>query len=107
MMSAVGLTVCIVFACIGIGFILILPGFGSMFGLLWTLLALIGTGLHAVNLFTERGVAHEVVEFDTSSHSAGDMSPEQRLRRLDELRTEGLLNELEYQEQRKRVLAEL
>ena len=109
-MSALGLIVGIVFVCIGV--FVAIPGAGA-FGVFWTLIALAITGYHAVNLFSERGVAHEVVEFDTSPSARSEpsvpptTSPEQRLTLLEELKRKGLPNDEEYEEQRKRILDDL
>lgn len=106
--SATALVVGIVFVIIGL--FVVIPAFGA-FGVFWTLAALAIAGYHGFNLFSERGVAHEIVEFDTSSQTPvekpNELSPEQRLRRLDELKRESLLNDEEYREQRERILDEL
>ena len=106
--SAIGMIVGAVF--VGIGVFVVIPGAG-LFGVLWTLLALVGTGYHAANVFSEQGVAHEVVEFDTSSQAgrqaSATASPEQRLSKLDKLKQQGLVSEEEYTEQRTRILDDL
>lgn len=106
--SAIGMIVGAVF--VGIGIFVVIPGAG-LFGVFWTLLALLGTGYHAANVFSEHGVAHEVVDFDTSSQAerlaSATASPEQRLSKLDELKRQGLVSEAEYAEQRKRILDDL
>lgn len=107
-MSAIALVFGVAFMLIGL--FVVIPVFGA-FGVVWTLCALAITGYHAVNLFSEHGVAHEVVEFDASTQSETERSPEapteQRLRKLDELKTQGILDGEEYREQRKRILNEL
>lgn len=103
-----GFVVGIVF--VGIGLFVVVPAAGA-FGVVWTLMAVAITGYHAVNLFSERGVAHEVVEFDIPSGPAGEppqnMSPQQRLGRLEDLLRQGLVTDQEYHEQRQRILDEL
>ena len=95
---------------VGIGVFVVIPGAG-FFGVLWTLLALLGTGYHAANVLSEHGVAHEVVEFDTSSQAerqaSASASPEQRLSNLDKLKQQGLVSDQEYTEHRKRILDDL
>ena len=109
-MSALAMIVGIVF--VGIGIFLVIPHAGA-FGVLWTLIAVAITGYHAVNLFSERGVAHEVVEFDaTESETFQGSAPstestEQRLGKLDSLKRKGLLRDEEYEEQRKSILEDL
>lgn len=94
---------------IGIGMFVVIPR-GGLFGVFWTLGAVVITIFHAVNLFSATGVAHEVVDFETN---AGETAPsatesiEQRLEKLDDLRANGLINETEYQEQRKRILGDI
>ncbi len=106
--SAIGIVVGAVF--VGIGVFVVIPGAG-LFGVIWTLLALVGTAYHAANVFSEQGVAHEVVEFDTSPqaerHESATPSPELRLSKLDELKQQGLVSEEEYTEQRTRILDDL
>jgi hypothetical protein len=114
-MSAVALIIGVVF--VGIGVFVFIPitrvfgGFVTFFAVLWTLVALAIAIYHAVNLFSERGVAQEVVDFDTSTQpgprSSASESPEQRLARLDGLKTKGLVSDKEYEEQRKRILDEI
>ena len=106
--SAIGIVVGAVF--VGIGVFVVIPGAG-LFGVIWTLLALVGTGYHAANVFSEHGVAHEVVEFDTSSQAeqqaSATASPEQRLSNLDKLKQQELVSDQEYTEHRTRILDEL
>lgn len=110
--SALGLAV-------GIGMALfslpVLPQMGS-FGVLWLATVLGIAGYNAWNLFSQSGVATEVVDFETSPGaglaaglgSASDgLAPEQRLARLDDMRARGLVDEREYAEQRQRILNSL
>jgi hypothetical protein len=107
-MSALGLIVGIVFVGIGVG--IVIPQ-GGAFGVFWTLVAVAITGYHAVNLFSERGLAHEIVDIDgsasDSSHPAGGETPEQRLATLDDLKKRGIVTDDEYREQRNRILQEI
>jgi multidrug efflux pump subunit AcrA (membrane-fusion protein) len=102
--SAMGLVVGIVF--VGIGLTMAIPRAGA-FGVFWTLIAVAITGYNALNLFSEEGVATEVVDFETSpgpTTASGVLTPEQRLASLDGLRQQGLITEQEYAEQRRRIL---
>ena len=107
-MSAIALIVGIVL--VGIGVFVFIPRAGA-FGVFWTLVALVIIGYHAVNLFSEHGVAHEVVDFDTSTQPDSPISrsepPEHRLARLDGLKRKGLVSDREYEEQRKRILDDI
>ncbi len=107
-MSALGLIVGIVFIGIGVG--VVIPEAGA-FGVVWTLVATAITGYHAMNVFSERGVAHEVVDFDVSVSSSSQTgiseTPEQRLATLDDLKGRGVVTDDEYREQRDRILREI
>jgi hypothetical protein len=52
--STIGIIVGAVF--VGIGVFIVIPGAG-VFGVFWTLLALVRTGYHAANAFSEHGPA--------------------------------------------------
>ncbi len=111
-MAAIGLVVGIVF--IGIGLTTVIPMAGE-FGVAWLLVAVVITGYNALNLFSEDGVATEVVDFETKPGAGGageaapdvSSSPEQRPARLDDLRWQRLITEQGYVEQHKRVLDSL
>lgn len=97
-------------ALVVVGVSAVVPEFGA-FGLLWTLVALGITVFSAINAFTTRGVAGEVVEFDPSTQPTPEPrrrdSVEDRLSRLEQLRRRGLLSDAEFHEQRNRILADL
>ncbi|MFH1742149.1 MAG: SHOCT domain-containing protein [bacterium] len=106
--SALVVIVGSVFVCIGV--FMAIPALGPI-GIIWTLLAVGVTGYHALNLFSDRGVAHEVVEFDTDTSNQSERdsakSTEERLKNLDALRQKGLVSEEEYRQQRKRILDDM
>ena len=83
----------------------------GMFGSIWTLAALASIVYFAINLFSEHGVAEEVIEFDTPTKPKPDTpatkSTEERLSSLEELKQKGLLSDDEYKEQRKKILGDL
>ncbi len=60
---------------IGIGVFMVIPQAGA-FGIFWTLIAIVVTGYHAINVFSNRGIAHEVVDFDTDSTRSTASSPQ-------------------------------
>ena len=102
---------------VGIGFILlgvflVIP-LAGLFGVVWTIAAVAITVYHAVNVFTDRGLAHEIVDIDVGPLGSADASPgsnestEQRLTKLESLRRKELLSDEEYEEQRRRILGEL
>jgi hypothetical protein len=93
-----------------IGISTVIPNFGG-FGIIWTLAALGIVLYYAINAFSDHGVAEEVVEIDMPSQSKPDArhkeSTEERLKKLEELKGKGLLNDDEYKEQRKKILGDL
>jgi len=97
---------------VGIGFVLVglfvaIPGAGII-GVIWTLLALGITVLHAHNLFTDRGVPTEEVEFDlrdeAGSRAADDFDT--KLRKLAKLHEDGLVTDEEFERKRAEIVAE-
>ena len=106
--SIIAMIIGLVFVIIGVS--TVIPNFGA-FGVLWTLAALGIALFYAINAFSEHGVAEEVVEFDTTTQSQPDArlkgSTEDRLKKLEELKVKGLLNDDEYKEQRKKILGDL
>ncbi len=72
------------------------------FGIIWTLMAVGITATHAFNLFSKGGVATDEVEFKVER--TGDF--EERLRKLERLRQDGLLTEQEYQQKRTEILGQ-
>ena len=97
--SMVGFAAGILFCFIGI--FVIIPVFG-LFGIAWTLMAVIITITNAVNAFTDKGVtSHEIIIDD------GEESIESRLRAAEELYNAGMITEAEYEEKRKEILKDL
>jgi len=104
-LSLVLMIVGIVF--IGIGAFMVIPRAGA-FGILWTLFAAGMTVYHAANIFSERGVAHEVVDFETSmGPDTKEPDVESRLQKVESLKRQRLLTDEEYKQQRKRILDEI
>lgn len=90
---------------IGIGLCTI-PMLGPI-GVVWTLAAVAITGAHAFNVFSKRGLATTQIDIEGD----GPMQPpseslpfDERLRRLEQLRKEGLLTENEFQDKRSELL---
>lgn len=104
-MSALGMVIGIVFIFIGI--FIVIPNAG-IFGIVWTLFAVIGVVYYAVNVFSEEGISHEVVDFESDlSNKENEESVESRLEILESLKQKGLISDREYQEQREKILKEL
>lgn len=105
--SAAGMVTGIIFCLIGVFFVI--PTAGA-FGWLWTLGALGITIYHAVNAFSDEGVAsYEMVEeeeyhFGKIHHSA---EVEQRLKMVEHLYREGKITKDEYDKKRQSILDEI
>lgn len=129
--SMVGFAAGILFCFIGI--FVVIPVFG-LFGIVWTLMAVIITITNAVNAFTDKGVvSHEIVIDDDGGHevtnavmemgkASGNVSDgnasgisadelkesiESRLKAAEELYNAGTITETEYEEKRKEILKDL
>lgn len=95
--------------CVGAAFCLVgifyvIPVFGP-FGFLWTLFAAALAIVNALNVFTDRGVASEIIEVEAKE--SDDQTPEQRLEAAKRLLLNGDISEGEYEEKRKQILKEL
>lgn len=105
--SLVGFFAGIVFCFIG--FLVIIPGTGA-FGYLWTLFAIIITISNGYNAFSDKGIAsHEITIEDDYYHenSNNGKSSEERLQELQNLYQKGMINDVEYQEKRKKILEDI
>ncbi len=98
----------------GIGFVLIgvfvvIPIFGP-FGILWTSIAAVVAIFHAVNILSARGIATTEIEVeglesrDPQSQPSAQLPFDERLRRLEQLRKDQLINEQEYQHKRDELM---
>ena len=101
-MSAVGFFGGFVF--LGLGLFLIIPIFG-VFGVIWTVFAGIITAYHGYGLFSKGGVA--LYEIEAESQSRPVISFVDRLSKLEEAKSRGLISESEYQTQRNRILSDI
>jgi len=105
--SAIGMIVGIVF--VGIGCFIVIPMFGP-FGIFWTLIAGVSVAFHALNAFTDRGVATTEIDIEGTQILTPPRSTElafdDRMRRIEQLRVEGLITEQEYQHKRRELLNE-
>ena len=91
--AAVGLAAGVVFLLLGVA--VVIPVFGT-FGVFWTAIAGIIALFYAYNLFSRGGVSTYQVDVD---------APEDDLRKLAQLRQDGLLSEEEYQRKRAELMA--
>jgi len=63
------------------------------------------TVFHFVNLFSEDGVAEDVVDFE--GKESFSHTPRKRLKKLESLMAEGIISSSEYQSQRNRILNDI
>lgn len=77
---------------------------GGLFGLAWMAITLIAIIICALNLFTERGVALGEIEINDQQDMATELSFDERLRKVEQLYKDGLLNEQEYKAKRRELL---
>ena len=87
-------------------------GMGSAFVILWVLVAFGIAAFYGYNALSDRGVSF--LDIDVPGPPAGHAGPgqppgsdfEERLRKLDALRRDGLITDAEYQEKRATILTE-
>lgn len=101
--SALGLAVGAVF--VGIGLFVAIPMAGA-FGVFWTLVALAITVYHGMNVFSDKGVAVSEIVAEHDPPPAEQLPPDERLRRLEKLKADGLLTDDEYARKRAELLGE-
>ncbi len=101
--SALGMVVGVAF--VGIGLFVAIPTFGA-FGVFWTLVAVAITVFNAINVFSESGVAGTEIIEDDGPLGAEQLPFDERLRRLEQLRKDGLVSDEEYQRKRAELLGE-
>lgn len=111
--SVLGLIVGLIFVFIGITTI---SQMGA-FGIAWTVIAIVITVTHGMNVFSDKGVVTEVIEFNSENDldSINGFKAEkieekynfdEKLRKLKKLRDDGVLSELEYQIKKQEILEE-
>ncbi len=107
--SMFGFIVGIVFVLIG--FTVVLPTFGT-FGIVWVLVTIGITVMHGINAFTQKGVATHRVDVTTEANAStetikqSNASFDEKLRKLHQLKQEGILTDEEYEEKKKQMLNE-
>ncbi len=90
-----------------IGLFVAIPIFG-IFGVLWTLIAVVITASHGYNAFSDKGISsHEIFIDDTSETQVTNMTPAYRLNELQNLLDKGLITNDEFHEKRKKILNDL
>lgn len=112
--SMLGFIAGLIFVFIGV--FVAIPSFG-LFGVLWTLIAIVITVTHGMNAFGNKGVATEIIEISSEDDlkidgelRKGNVEEEynfdEKLRKLKELRDDGILSNLEYERKKQEILNE-
>lgn len=112
--SILGFIVGLIFVFIGV--FVAIPSFG-LFGVLWTLIAIVITVTHGMNAFGNKGVATEIIEISSEDDLKIDRDLrkenveeeynfDEKLRKLKELRDDGILSNLEYERKKQEILNE-
>ena len=102
--SLVGMIAGIIF--VGIGLFVAIPTFG-LFGIFWTLIAALITGMNAVNAFSEKGIPTSHIEIDDGYYGEYGNSIEDRLKEAETLYNKGLISSEEYKIKREEILKDL
>lgn len=92
-----------------IGIVMVIPTFG-LFGVIWTLFAVIITVTNGINAFSDKGIAtHEIMidEDYKQRNMKGVKTLEERLNELQDLYNKGIITSEEYKEKRKEILEEI
>ena len=101
----IGFFVGIVF--VGIGLFMVIPIFG-VFGIFWTVVAVIITVTNGINAFSDKGVATHSIEIeDTENHRVKKESIESRFEQLNSLYQQNLISKEEYEKKKSELLQEL
>jgi hypothetical protein len=99
---------CGIFFIVGIFFLIpkfLESGGPIWFGLIWTIGALCLGIFNGYNAFSERGIAIEEIQFDNISKTQKSLS--KRMQDLEQLRSQRLISESEYQTKRKEIISKI
>lgn len=108
--SIPGFIVGIVFVLIGI--FTVIPN-GGFFGVIWTIVALIITISHGVNIFTDKGMPTEEIYIESyedenkNIKEEKELDFEEKLRKLKSLKDDGIISENEYETKRVEILNQI
>ena len=97
-MSVIGIFVGVIF--ITIGFKMIIPCAGP-FGVLWVVMVIAITGINTYNFFSNKGIASWEIDNEENNSDF-----ESRLRKLNKLKEDNLINEEEFKKKRKEIMRE-
>ena len=99
--SLMGMIVGAVFCFIGVT--TVMPRAG-MFGVFWTIMAFVITGVHGYNYFSKKGIAAWEIETEDNNSENNDF--ESRIRKISKLKEDGLISEEEYKKKREEIMGE-
>ena len=107
--SKIGFFAGLIFCLIGV--FLVIPTFG-IFGIFWTLIAVLITYSAWRGGFSEKGVAHSVIEIEDTDDTAQNRSNtketvEERLKSLRSLYDQQFVTKEEYEQKKKEILKDL
>lgn len=110
--SKAGMAAGVLFCLIGV--FVVIPTFG-MFGIIWTVFALIITIINGINAFSDRGVpSHEIIIEDGEDPGISEEKTvnlktdiEERLQAAKSLYESGTITEEEYEQKRREILGRL
>lgn len=108
--SIPGFIVGILFVLIGI--FMVMPS-GGFFGVIWTIVAIIITISHGVNIFTDKGMPTEEIYIESYEDENKNLKEEkeldfeEKLRKLKSLKDDGIISDLEYETKRVEILNQI
>ena len=86
-----------------IGLFIVIPTFG-VFGIFWTLIAVVITGVNVISLFSEKGIATSQIIIDDHGESKSDDNINQKLIKLNELYEQRLITKEEFDKKKSEYL---
>lgn len=102
--SIAGMIGGIIFTLIGV--ITVIPTMG-LFGVFWTLMAVVITGSSAYNVFSKKGISQYEIDVEiTDSNQEKVESFDEKLRKLKALKDDEIINDEEYEIKRKEILSD-
>ncbi|MEW9097049.1 MAG: SHOCT domain-containing protein [Clostridiaceae bacterium] len=93
-----GMLVGVIFVIIG--FTIAIPDFG-LFGMFWTLMAVVITCTNAYNFFSKKGISYYEVDLESNEEDF-----DSKLRKIKKLRDDGIINEEEYKLKKDEIMRE-
>jgi hypothetical protein len=91
---------------VGIGVVMVIPTFGAI-GIIWTLIAAVIAIFHAINIFSSAGIPTTEIVADANQFALQPPSAfDERLRRLQRLKDDGLISDDEFRAKRAEIMGE-